>query len=92
MLLHLIDSIMFHSPPIEGLRRSEVIINHFAFSVHQSSELGQLGAGDLQRSLEVDPFNHLKEEEIASCLSLLEALDRYSYDKTDVERNTMAQE
>jgi len=59
VLLHLIDSIMFHSPPIEGLRRSEVIINHFAFSVHQSSELGQLGAGDLQRSLEVDPFNHL---------------------------------
>ena len=63
MLLLLSNSIMFHNPPIERLRRSEVIINHFAFPVHQSSELVQLTGGDLQRSLEVDPFDHLKKEE-----------------------------
>ena len=62
MKLHLSDMVVFHSPPIERLWRSEVIINHFAISVHQRSELGQLVAGDLQRSLEVDPFDHLKKE------------------------------
>ena len=29
-------------------------------SIHQSSELIQLGAGDLKGSLEVDPLDHLK--------------------------------
>ena len=51
---------MIHCPSIERLGCSEVVINHLALSIHQSSELIQLAAGNFKRGLEVDPFDHLK--------------------------------
>ena len=51
---------MPHSPSIERLGCPEVVVDHLALSIHQSSELIQLGAGDLKGSLEVDPLDHLK--------------------------------
>ena len=51
---------MIHFPSVERLGCSEVVINHLALSIHQSSELIQLGAVYFQRGLEVDPFDHLK--------------------------------
>ena len=50
---------MAHSSPIERLGWSEVVNNILVFSVNQSSEQFQLGAGDLERGLEVDPFDNL---------------------------------
>ena len=51
---------MLHSSSIERLGWSEVIVYRLSPSIHQSSELIQLGAGDLKGSLEVDPLDHLK--------------------------------
>ena len=50
---------MAHSSPIERLGWSEVVNNILVFSVNQSSEQLQLGAGDLERGHEVDPFDNL---------------------------------
>ena len=58
--LGVLNPIMIHHPSIERLGRSEVVINHLSLSIHQSSELIQLAAGNVKRGLEVDPFDHLK--------------------------------
>ena len=50
---------MAHSSSIERLRWPEVVNNILVFSINQSSEQFQLGAGDLERGHEVDPFDHL---------------------------------